>query len=781
MFLHYLKITVRNIFKRKGVTFINIFGLCVGMACAVLIFLWVGHQLSYDDWQVNKDRIYRLEENGGWVIQPPYIRDTAVVFPEVEQAIRFYFWYEPTVKYGENVFAVKDFALVDDEVFEVFNFNFTAGLPDEALKNPNSLILTDSIAKRLFGDADPLGKTVSLDNRYDYTVTGVIEDIKKFHMKIDAFASVHDMTRRAGNSEFLTSRNYNFPVYLMLSPQTNIADLEDKIFRRAEEVNKRTGPPFLLRPFKDIYFAKNLIHENNVVHGNFTLVLFFSIVAVLILVIACINFINLTIAKTGTREKEIAVRKVAGAPQRSLQLQFFGETFVVVLISFSLAIILVVFSLPYFSSLTGEVITADALDAGKIPILAGILLFTAFISGFYPAFYLSSLQPVWIMKGKSGKGRKNSVLSKLLIAFQFTISIFLIISAITVVRQLSYMQNRDLGINHDQVLTCFMRGDRFRGNAKKLLNSKISFKQRLLSHPSIQGVTYLSQLPGGIKNTWSWTVPGREDSVPVRVLNSDPDFIDLLGAKIIQGRNFSFENQADRSLRFIINETAVKELGLKDPFTDPIDNGRMKVIGVVEDFHYNSLHNQIGPMAIRWAYWSRRACIKISGRNIKDSVSHIERIYREFCPGFAFEYDFLDETFAAQYKAEQKLGGLLTNFVLLAVCISCLGLFGLTAFVAERKTKEIGIRKVLGSTNTGIVVLLSKTFLKWILLANLAAWPVAYFVLQRWLQGFAYRIDIPVIVFILSAALALTIALLTIAYQAIKAASANPVESLRYE
>jgi putative ABC transport system permease protein len=780
MISNYLKVAFRNIIKHKGISFINIFGLAVGMTCAILIILWVLVQLSYDSGQVYKDRIYRLE-NLTWVVMPPYLRETALVFPEVEQAIRFYFWLEPTLKHNEKIFTVTEFALVDDEVFEVFNFDFITGDPKMALRNPYSLVLTESMAKKLFGADNPMGKMVQMNNRYDYTVTGVVQDINNFHMNINAFISANDITRIEGNNNFLTSRNYNHSIYLLVNPGADISALAQKINDRAVEEERYQGDRLILRPFNDIYFASHLQHEKNTKHGNIHLIIVFSIIALLILGIACINFINLTIAKTKTREKEIAVRKVVGARKSSIQKQFFGETFIIVLIAFLLALLLTRLLLPNFNNLTGEVITFKLFDFRMLIVIVGIMLFTAFVSGAYPSFYLSVLEPVLVLKGKSGKGRKGSVLSKLLIAFQFVISIFLIIATITVVRQLNYMQNADLGMDYDQVLTFSLRGDRFRGEAEQVLSSKQAFKDRLFTNPAVRGVTFLNQVPGKITNTSTWPIPDRDDGIPLKIINADPDFIDMMDLEVIAGRNFTYETRTDLDRKYLLNEEAVRQFGLEDPVGTTTVSGRNTIIGVVKDFHYNSLHNRIGPMAISWDYWTRRACIKIAGANIADTIKHVESVYKEFCPGFAMEYSFLDESFAKQYEAEKRLKQLLQYFVGIAIIISCLGLFALTAFVAEQKTKEIGIRKVLGSSNTGIFFLLSKNFTKWVLVANLISWPIAYYVLSNWLKSFAYHINPSIMIFVLSGLLALTIALLTVGYQAVKAASANPVDCLRYE
>ena len=766
--------------KHKGLSLINIFGLTMGMTCAVLIFLWVERQLSYDKWQKERDRIFRLESET-WVVMPPYLAETVKAFPEAEHVVRFYFWYEPTVKHEDNIFTITEFALVDSTVFRVFNFNFLEGDPASALQRPSSIVLTESIAKKLFGQRPAVGKLILLENEAEYTVTGVVEDVKKFHMDINAFVSVTDITRRSGNDDFLTSRNYNFSIYVLTVPGIDVSHLVEKINQRAVEVDRYGGSRLILRPYNDIYFANNLQHEKNTKHGNVHLVLVFSIIAVLILGIACINFVNLTIAKTSTREKEIAVRKVSGAGRFSIQRQFLGETFITVFFSFLLAMIVVTLFLPNFQKLTGEDLGLADLNPGVLFIVLGVLAFTGFLSGIYPSLYLSGLEPIQIMKGKSGKGIKSALLSRLLIGFQFTISIFLVISTLTVIKQLEYMQKADLGINHEQILTCTLRGDIVNGDREQLLTSKNAFKERLLTHPSIKGVTYLNQLLGKITNTFSAYVVDQENTIPIRVINADPDFIDLMDIELKEGRNFSFERQTEINRAFLINEEAARQLELENPVGAALYSGRSPIIGVVYDFHYNSLHTKIEPMAIRWDHWTRRACIKIVGNDLPSAIRHIGNVYREFCPGFAFEYDFLDASFARQYDSERRLESVLMYFVTLAILLSCLGLFALTAFVAERRTREIGIRKVLGSTNAGIVILLSQGFAKWVLLANIVSWPAAYFVLSRWLRGFAYRIDIDLMFFLISGILALIVALVTVGYQALRAASANPVESLRYE
>lgn len=781
MLKNYLKVAIRNLIKNKGISLINIIGLAVGMTCAILIFLWVSQQFSYDQSQLKKDRIYRLE-NQDWVIMPPYLRETVQAFPEVESSARFFFWWEPRLKYKENIFTVRDLALTDSSVFNIFNFNFIAGDEKRVFETPYSIVLTESIAYKLFGMENPIGKIIKVSNKYDYHVTGIVEDIEKFQMNINAFVCMNDMKLIDGNDDFVTSRSHNHNIFVLVKSNVDIDDLVTKINTRAEKVDNYTGSELLLRPFTDIYFNRDLQREKNTKHGNLNLIIVFSIVAILILGIACINFVNLTVAKTSTREKEIAVRKVAGAKQQSIRLQFFGETFTIVFIAFLSALALIYFSLPWFSNLTSENISVSSLSNEFIYIMAGILIFTTFVSGAYPSFYLSFLSPQSILKGKSAKGSKNTLLRHLLIAFQFIISIFLVIATLTVVKQLNYIQTKDLGIDQEQVLTCVLMGDKFSGSNEERLATKQAFTDQLKTYPGIVGVTFINQLPGRLTNTWTLTKNKKENGVQTRVMFVDPNFMDLMGLELLKGSNYSFDRKSEIESGFILNEEAVKQLDLDDPAGSYVDGGgRQQIYGVVKDFHFNSLHNKIEPLGIRFGSWMRKTLIKISGNNVSESIKHIEKVYKEFCPNAGFDYDFLDESFAKEYKADKQFEKIITYFVSLAILLSCLGLFALTSLVAQQKVKEIGIRKVLGSSNSAIVGLISKSFIRWILIANLAAWPAAYWLLQEWLETFAYRIEQNLSLYILSALLTLLVALITIAVQAYKAATANPVKSLRYE
>ena len=689
---------------------------------------------------------------------PPYLRETTLNFPEVENSIRFFFWYEPTVRYEEEVFTVRDFALVDSTVFNVFDFDFISGNPSKALNNPYSLVLTKTTSSKLFGEKEALGKTVILDNQFNYTVTGVVQDIKDFHMDINAFASITDITARNENSTFLTSRNHNHSIYLRINSKTNISDLEEKINAQARESDQYGGSTLLLRQFSDIYFAKNLNHEKNTKHGNWDLLVAFTLIGIFVLVIACVNFINLTIAQTGNRRKEIAVRKVSGAKQRSIQLQFFGETLIIVFIALILALNIINLLLPSFRLLTGEQITLDNFRV--IWIIGPVLLLTILISGAYPSYYLSKINTTQIFKVADGKGGKIGLLSKTLITFQYSVSIFLIIATITVIRQSEFMKNSNLGIDHEHVLAVRLRGDRFDGDSLKILGAKKAFEQQLSGIPTFKGVTFLNQLPGKITNTYSMVMTAGEnalqDTIPVKVINADPNFISMMDIEMIEGRNLSFDLETDLGRKFVLNQEAVRQFGMTKPLESELWD--REIVGVVKDFHYNSLHSKIEPVAIVWDFWTGRACIKLDGVDLENSIAAVKEVYNEFCPGYGFEYEFLDESFATQYKSEERLQSLLLNFVALAIVLSCLGLFALTALISKQKTKEIGIRKVLGSTNRALVLLLANNFTRYIIMANLISWPLGYIVLTGWLQTFEYRVSLNATIFLLSGGIVFLIA-----------------------
>jgi putative ABC transport system permease protein len=791
MLKNYLTIAWRNIGKNKVISLINIAGLALGMACALLIFLWVDGEMSTDRSQPNGDRIFRLEE-GDWADLQTSYRKVLGSFPEIEKFVQFSSWEKPVLRVGDRLFDSMNLVFADDTVFDVFEFTFLRGDPERALADPYSLVLTESEARRLFGPEDSMGQTIVLDNTFPFTVTGIVEDPDDFHLEWRAMGPFKSLPALKGRPNFLNEHNDNFPTYLLLRPQTNVAALTEKLTAAINGIRGADGPAlFRLRPFRDIYFARDMVMENGVKHGNMNLVVLFSAVAVLILLIACVNFINLVTARSSSRAKEISVRKAAGAVRKNLLVQFLGETSLTVLAALALALVLVAFFLPSFVSLTGEPIDVDWTAGKWLGGVLSIFLFTSLVSGLGPALYLSSLEPLALMKGRSSRPARRAPFRTVLTVFQFAVATFLIIGALVVLGQVNYLKDKGLGYDREQILLVPLKGEltetlqvlRARlQEGKTFGETKGVFKQRLLQNPDVQGVTFIGQSPGELTNTNTWKVRGMKK--PMIIMQTDPDVLDVLGLKLVEGRNLSWDRKSDMGLSYLVNEEAVPFLGLNPLFgeTFQANFGPSQVVGVVKNFHFQSLHCRIGPMAIVWFDgWTSTAVIKVTGTNMAGAIAHIRDVWREVNPNAPFSYTFMDETVGRLYAAETRLARILKVFVGLAVFLSCLGLFGLSAYVAAQKTKEIGVRKVLGARASEIVILLSKDFSRWVLLANLFAWPAAYYVSEKWLQGFAYRIRLGVAPFLLASVSALLVALLTISFQSVKAATANPVEALRHE
>jgi putative ABC transport system permease protein len=789
MLKNYLTVAWRNIIRHKGISFINVVGLALGMACSLLIFLWVDKQVSYDRSQLNRDRIVRLEE-GDWVDLPTSYRKVFDSVPEIEKYVQFDSWEKPTLRCGEKLFDAQNLVFADDAVFDVFNFSFLNGSPANAFKDPYSLVLSQSEARRLFGPDNPMGKTVIYENTFHFTVTGVVEDTDDFHIEWRALAPFKSLPVITGQDRFLDENNDNFPIYFLLRPNSDVPAFEKKISAALNALRSRPAI-FHLRPFGEIYFSRDVLHEKGIKHGNLSLVIVFAAVAVLILLIACVNFINLVTARSSSRAKEISVRKAAGAVRKNLIFQFLGEASLTVFIALFLALVLVILLRPFFAGLVEESLTIDWTGGKWLAGLLVVFLFASLASGLFPAFYLSSLKPAALMREKGIKRGGRATFRIALIVFQFAVATFLIIGVLGVLRQMDYMKKKDLGFNQNQVLIVPLKGDlkektqvlRARLQEGKTIGEKKGvFKQRLLQSPDIRGVTFTSQVPGTLTTTNTWTVNGQPR--PMIIMNTDPDFLDVMGLELVDGRNLSWDMSSDLGLSYVINEEAVPFLGLGSPLGKTVraNFGQSRIVGIVKNFHFRSLHRKIEPMGIVWFDgWADTAIIKVAGQNIGGAVAHIRDVWAEVCPEAPFSYSFMDETVGRLYTTEDRLSRILKSFVALAIFLSCLGLFGLSAYVAEQKTKEIGIRKVLGAKEAEIVILLSRDFSRWVLLANLFAWPVSYYALTKWLQSFAYRASLGFGTFLLASVLALMIAWMTVGWQSIKAARSNPADAIRHE
>jgi predicted permease len=773
MFNSYLKIALRTIQRHKGYSFINIMGLAVGIACCVLILLWVQDELSYDRFHENYRDLYRTVVNVGdkwwtsspWALAPTLKKD----YPEIQMYTR-YGEIQRLITYGDKNFN-EDIAFVDHDFFKMFTFPFVEGNPDSAFPTVNSAVITEKTARKYFGNDDPLGKALNVNNRFQLTITGVIKEVpSNSHMQFDVVIPVL-LFGEAVNTEWSLESSS----YVLLQDNTAVEAFREKISGVIMKYDRRTDQTVVL----DLQ-PLSRIHLYSLYGGGSILYIYiFSSIAVIILLIACINFMNLSTARGGTRAKEVGMRKVVGARRSHVIKQFFGESMLLSFVALCLAVGLVFLFLPSFNKLAQKSLSFDL--SGNLTILLGLLgltLLTGIVSGSYPALFLSSFHPARVIKGTLSAESGKPFLRKVLVVTQFTIAVVLIIGTLVVYKQLHYIRNRELGFNRQQVLSLDLN--------RPVRDSYQSLKNEFLQHPSVLNVTAATSRPTrvGNINPVYWEGRGPEQYETWKFVSTDFDYIKTFEMEIVSGRDFSREFETDRQ-NYIVNEKAVEHMGFQDPIGTlfSIWENEGQIIGVVKDFHMTSLHNEIEPLVITLSDNWRPSIlfIKVRPENIHSTVIDLEKTWNTFAPNFPFEFQFLDEAFEAQYRTDQRTGSLFKSFAFLAIFISCLGIFGLAAFMAEQRTKEIGVRKVLGATVPNIVGLLSKEFLILLTAANAVAWPSAFFLARSLLNRYAYRTNLSLWLFLLAGALAYTIALMTVTYHAFKAARTDPAHALRYE
>jgi putative ABC transport system permease protein len=807
MFLNYLKIAIRNLKKKKGYSFINIFGLAVGIACCILIMLYIQNELSYDHYNKKIDRIYRVHleaKIGNHEINtaaacapcgPIFTRE----IPEVENFTRIRNYGFPVIRYKDKAFSEEKFYWVDSTFFDVFTVPFLEGNQETALSQPNNVVITESTAKKYFGNEDPMGKILNADKRVDYIVTGVIKDFPEnssFHFNFLGSLSHY----KVWTDQWWLSNNYY--TYILVKKGTSKSELEKKIYAITKkyvspQLQQVVGESYdkmlasgsrykyVLQPLSDIHLQSHLSDEIEP-NGDITYIYIFSIIALAILLIGCINFMNLSTARSSGRAKEVGIRKTLGSNQPQLIKQFLTETILMSFIAMIFALMLVELFLPAFNSVAGK--NLDLQLGGNlyaIPVLIIFTLIVGFITGVYPAFVLSSFIPAKVLRGGSRKSSSRAWLRNTLVITQFSISIILIIGTFIIKGQLDYIQNKKLGFDRDQILIIKKTDD-----IGKYIND---FKNDLKQNSNIVDVTNSLSVPGGhfADNAFKRDGAGPEDIKDIKLIYSDYDFVNTYKIKMIGGRFFSQDFPSDTT-SVVINKAAVKFLGLKDPVGKYIDNigetpettVKYKVIGVTDDFNFESLHHEIEPLMMflfRDNGFGTFVSVRITSKDVTNTINYISSVWQKYAGNEAFDYSFFNNDFAKLYSSEQRTGQIFSVFSILAIFIACLGLLGLAAYTAEQRTKEIGIRKVLGASVSEIIFMLTKEFTKWVIIANIIAWPAAYFLMNGWLQNFAYKINISIWIFILSGICALLIAVITVGYQAIKAATANPVKSLRYE
>ena len=807
MFVNIIKIMLRNLKKYKAFSLINIMGLAIGMACCLLILMFVRDELSYDKYNVRGDRIYRLNSHstvGGTTRR--FARTPAALAPAVKETIPEVLAYARVFPLGRAQFVyegrnidIPDFYGADEDFFNIFSHEFLAGDPAEALKKPRSFVVTEDTANLIFGTRDALGKVITIvqgPQRTDFIVSGVIRNVpKNSHFRFDMLLSTATFRaplqaegqNRPQQRNFLDEYySFNACSYILVDGNADVAALDGKV---RQLVDTRWGDFLRQRGIGRWYELQNLydIHLKSRYEaelgnpGNIQYVYLFGAVALFVLFIACFNFVNLSTARSTLRAKEVGLRKVFGAERRQLIRQFLSESFFLSLVGMLLGIVIVMMALPAFNAFAHKEFTAAELFSP--PVLAGlvlIILLTGFGAGIFPAFVLSSFEPIRTVRGKLGAGTQGQTLRKGLVIVQFAIAVFMIIGIVVVVRQIDYLKNKDLGFNRDMLVVVPARGGR-----------NDALKNRLIQDPNVKSVSFDSSIPGQFigDDTFIPEKRSQEDTFRTSSFTVGYDFLKTYEIELLWGRNFSPEFPTDVREGLIINETAARELGWGEEAVDkemfdftPDASVRYRVIGVVRDFHHKSLKTAINPTVLKlnpggFGFVS----VRISPANVSSTLDFLKRTFKELLPQFEYRHFFLDDDFRQKYPNEEKVQSIYTYFGTLAIFVACLGLFGLASFIIERRTKEIGIRKALGAGVRRIVLLLSGEFLKAVLLANLVAWPLAFLFMSRWLRTFAYHIRIEWWFIALAGVLSVVVAFLTVGYQSAKSAQANPVDSLRYE
>ena len=808
MLKNYLKVALRNLWKSKGFTAINIIGLASGIGVCLLIVLYVTDELSYDRFNTNASRIYRLDADIYFnntlfdaVVSPKPLASTLKKdYPQVEEMVRIGSVRDVLVKKGNNWIQDHHYAYADSTLFRVFTIPMISGNPQTALNDPHSIVIDESAARRYFNSTDVLGKTLELEDHNLCKITGVIRDMPRqshFHL---SFIQPISHSWQGDNIDWLSNNWYS---YILVRPgitrdvmQSRVdavtnnylgKQLQDLLHTSLGEL-AHSGNYFKykLMPLTDIHLHSNKSYEMEA-NGNIAYVYVFSFIAILILVIACVNFMNLSTARSANRAKEVGIRKVAGSTKGNLITQFLTESVLLSLFSLLLALGVAAALLPLFNDLAGKQLHATTLFSGRLlPVLIALVVIVGCLAGSYPAFYLSSFQPIHVLKGKIAAGFRSSWLRSSLVVFQFFISIGLIVSTIVIYRQLSYIRSRSIGFNRDHVLIihhAYLMGDpvkTFRGDISRL--------------SGVTDATLSGDLPtdGGGYNQNGWFRDASLDAKRVIVLTSlsaDQHYIPTLDMRMAKGRNFAPDTYPTDSTGIILNEAAVQLLGLKQPLgallyrpTDSLKGSiALHVIGVVKDFNFSSMHQKVGPLVISLGDNRGSMAIRLRAGDPSGIVRQVETKWASMAQGVPFNYTFMDNDFNNLYHAEQQTGQVFITFAVFAILIACLGLFGLVTYAAEQRVKEIGIRKVLGARVGGIVTLLSKDFARLVLIASLIAFPVAWWAMEKWLQSFAYRVGISWWIFVVAGLLAILIALVTVSFQTIRAAVANPVRSLRSE
>lgn len=783
MLKNYFKIAIRSLLKSKLFSFINIFGLALGMSCSLLIWLWVKDEISFNTFYPDLDNVYYVhsasdykgQKNVGDITPGPWMEVIEKEVPDVKAITKLTWNRELLVKVGEEstkesgIYATTDF-------FKVFQTPFVAGNAKSPIAQPTSIAISRKLSEKYFGKTDAVGKTINLDNAKNFIVSAVFENIPqnasvRFDWIVNFKVQEEDWMKTWGN--------FSFKTYLRLSPQADPSHAEQVM----QKVIKKNSPPQfasfpILQGLKDVYLYST--YENlKPVGGRIEYIKVFSIVAVFILLIACVNFMNLATARSIKRAKEVGVRKVVGAEKKFLVMQFMGESLIVSMLAAVLALVFVILLLPAFNNVVEKHITLNLTDPSLYLSIITLVLITGIVAGSYPALYLSSLQPIRILKGRLSFSNRGVFLRKGLVVFQFGLSVFLIIGMLVIGRQMKYIQTKRLGLDRENVLYISLEGD---------LNNKLeTFRQEITSSPFVSAATTTGEIPTNISgNSGDLDWDGRDKDLvnTVSATFVGYDFTKTMNIQMVGGRDFSKDFPGDTT-NYIINEAAVRMMKMDDPVGKQVKfwMGKGTIVGVMKDFHLGTFHSEIQPLILVNYKGLNTAFMMIRTKpgKTQEALAHIEKTTRTFNPNYPFSYHFMDENYEKMYRSEMIVNTLIKYFGILAIVISCLGLLGLAAFTAEQRTKEIGIRKVLGANVSSVIALLSKDFVKLIIIAIILASPVAWYVMDKWLKDFAYRIDLNWEIFALAGTIAICVAMFTVSFQSVKAALMDPVKSLQTE
>lgn len=798
MLKNYLLLAWRNFRKHQSFTLINIAGLAVGIACFVLIMLYVQYELSFDRYHANADHIYRVvaQQPGNVFLGTDHFAVTPAIlastlkqeFPEVLEATTLDDYNNVLITVDEQSYYENNVVVADSAIFKIFSFPLVLGDPQTALREPFTIVLNETLARKYFGNANPLGRVLRYQDRHDLKVSGVMRDVPKnshfgAHMLLSFATEVATSTDK---NRFTTWGNNSYYAYFLARPDFDATAFNEKLKALVKKYHtedwRDEGEPhrYYVQRLQDIHLYSHINFDLGT-NSDIRYIYLLSGLAVIIVLAACINYMNLTTARSTMRAKEVGMRKVVGASRMQLLKQFLGESLLLTFIAALIALLMAELFLPTFSDLVTRELRFDLLLQGSSFVaLCGAILLVGVIAGSYPALVLTAFEPVKVLKGEVKDNSGKAYLRNALVIFQFAASVGLILCTATVERQLDYIRNKKLGYNREQVLVLRLR-DR---EARKRFHL---IKNDLLANPSFVSATVSGHLPTNIGSS-SGLEWAKHMGVPeLQAYNTpvDYDYLNVFEIELVEGRNFSRAFATDSTQAYIINEELRDLLGWESAVGKPFGNGDNadgQVIGVMKNFHMHSLRLKIEPLFLRLgSNWGSTLSARIRAENVSAAIAHAETVWKKYSTKYPFEYSFLDDEFNRMYKAEEKLSAIFGYFTGLAIFIACLGLLGLASFAAERRTKEIGIRKVLGASLGQLLLLLSRDFMKPVLMANVLAWPVVWYAMQKWLQGFAYRTDMGWNIFVLTALLSLTLALLTVSVKTLKAATSNPVEALRYE